>query len=191
MLQQLLTAGCELDTRDRDSRSALAYAARRGHAAVVGFLLDKGLAAAQSDMHGLTPLHQAVLAKSGAVAELLLQRGADVCARDSNGLTAYKLAKRFLPPDMPESRAVLAALQEHIKALPVEKQVEAGYSSAAAEAAAAAAAAAATAAVTATAAVETAAAAEVEAARGSENGGQTRGSENGGQSEEGPSVSIE
>jgi hypothetical protein len=132
VLQQLRTAGTDLLLRDRDSRSALAYAARRGHVVVAAWLLDAGLAAAQCDMHGLTPLHQAVLAKSTPVVELLLARGADPCARDSNGLTAYKLAKRFLPPDLPDSRSVLAELQRFIKLLPQEQQVAAGLASAAA-----------------------------------------------------------
>jgi hypothetical protein len=131
VLQLLRAAGADLATRDRDSRSALAYAARRGHSGVAAWLLDVGLSAKQSDMHGLTPLHQAVLAKSAPMVELLLARGADPCARDSNGLTAYKLAKRFLPPDQAESRSVLSELQRFLKTLPLEQQAAAGLTSAA------------------------------------------------------------
>ncbi len=81
-------------------------------------------------MHGLSPLHQAVLAKSPEMAEVLLRAGADVLARDSNGLTAYKLAKRFLCVEIPASRDVLVVLQQWIKALPSSaSQIAAGMSS--------------------------------------------------------------
>jgi hypothetical protein len=92
----LVQHGADPMTCDKDGRNALHYSARRGHTEVVLWLLDeKHLSVSQTDVHALTPLHQSVLGKSPHVAALLLDRGADVNAKDANGCTPLDLALRF------------------------------------------------------------------------------------------------
>jgi Kinesin motor domain/Ankyrin repeats (3 copies)/Ankyrin repeat len=92
----IVKCGGDISACDKDGRNALHYAARRGHLDVVQWLIDEmKQSVRQTDAHALTPLHQAVLGKSVAIVQLLLKSGADVNARDSNGSTPLKLAKRF------------------------------------------------------------------------------------------------
>ena len=129
-VELLVREGAVIGWTDKDARSALAYTSRRGHVDIGQWLLDRGLPASQCDVHGLTPLHQAVLARSVPMVEILLRAGADILARDSNGLVPYKLAKRFLSADHPSSADVVATLQKWIAALATsEEKRAAGMSS--------------------------------------------------------------
>ena len=130
VLEALVAAGADVGAVDKDARGGLFYAARHGQAEACAWLLQKGASQAQ-DVHGLSPLHMAVLARSAACCALLLRHGANVCAKDLNGLTPYKLAKRFLSPVCYyESRLVLLALQEHIAGLGQAVREEAGLTAA-------------------------------------------------------------
>lgn len=73
-----------------DRHRALALAAQRGHAAVVGLLLDTGEDPNRYNPNGshahATPLHQAAIGNHHAVVKLLVERGARLDIRD----TIYK-----------------------------------------------------------------------------------------------------
>lgn len=80
----LLEAGVELG----DAARQLRLAAAAGSADIVSAMLDFGhctAAAAAADAEGRTALHAAAAAGSSEVCEVLLQHGADVCARDAQG----------------------------------------------------------------------------------------------------------
>jgi len=126
IVQSLVRAGCPVTSYDKDARNALAYAARRGHVEVASWLISQGVSPNAADIHGLTPLHQAVLGRHTAVCELLLAASADLKVRDSNGNTAYKLAKRFGADDRDDSRAVLLCLESRLKTMTIDEQIASG-----------------------------------------------------------------
>lgn len=128
IVQSLVRAGCPVTSYDKDARNSLAYAARRGHVEVASWLISQGVSPNAADIHGLTPLHQAVLGRHTAVCELLLGASADLKVRDSNGNTAYKLAKRFGADDRDDSRAVLLCLESRLKTMSVDEQIASGFS---------------------------------------------------------------
>jgi len=80
---------------DREGRDALHYACRKGHEALVAWLLQQRAhggggscdvgGVQRADVFGLSPLHQAALGRSRAVAQLLLEAGADPRAVDLRG----------------------------------------------------------------------------------------------------------
>jgi ankyrin repeat protein len=63
--------GANIGLKDRDERTALHLAARRGHEAVVLLLLEKGVNAHAEDRDGKTALHLAVSKGLDAAAQLL------------------------------------------------------------------------------------------------------------------------
>lgn len=79
-----------IHARDTDGSTALHCAAWKGHRAIVDFLLRAGAAL---DLHsnnehwGTTPLHAAAHANQAAIAKMLIDKGADVNARDKAGRT--------------------------------------------------------------------------------------------------------
>jgi hypothetical protein len=118
VLQELVRRGDALDSVDGEARSALMYACRRGHTGTAAWLLGRGCDPLQVDVHGLTALHQAVLGRSPATVELLLQPAegrpspaALLSARDCNGTSPPELAGRFLSPAVPEEKLLLTCLR--------------------------------------------------------------------------------
>ena len=82
-LEVLIDRGAaELAARSPDGWTALHLAAFFGHLETVAMLLDRGADSAARSTNELenTPLHAALAAGRGAVAELLVERGADVNA---------------------------------------------------------------------------------------------------------------
>jgi len=116
------------DVRDDNDRSPIQYAARCGRADVVAWLVSNGVDMCQKDRHGLTPLHQGVLARSLAVVRLLLSLGTDVMTQDSAGATPYSLAVQLLKDeDTIDGRAIVVILRSWIlNELPEESREPAG-----------------------------------------------------------------
>ncbi len=92
----LLALGADPNLRDEQGRQALVLAARAGDAGLVAQLLEAGAKVAEgSTVDGRSALHVAAAAGYGRIASLLLARGADRNARDSQGLTPTDLAARY------------------------------------------------------------------------------------------------
>ena len=81
-----------VDAVDAEGRSALLYAARRGHGPVVGALVEAGAAVDARDECGLTALSAASSAGHADVVAALLRAGADPAATDESGASALRLA---------------------------------------------------------------------------------------------------
>ncbi len=81
MVRLLLAAGADLEGEDRWGRTPLDWAARDDRADAMRALLGAG-ADAGKHRDGTTPLHQA---RSRAAVALLLERGAELDARDTSG----------------------------------------------------------------------------------------------------------
>ena len=81
-----------VDERDAEQRTALHWAADRGHAAVVDALVHANADVNARDNAGQTPLHYAALCEHEQVARALVAAGADVDATDDDGDTPRSLA---------------------------------------------------------------------------------------------------
>ena len=90
----LLEAGADADARDRLGNSPLHEAAGAGDPAMVALLLDMGVVVEVHGTDGSTPFHMALRqwGSSLAVAETLLEAGADVNARNRLGRNSLHLA---------------------------------------------------------------------------------------------------
>jgi hypothetical protein len=78
----------DLNKKGHLERTALHWAAVRGHEAVVRLLLDKGADIETRDGNGWTALHWAAKWGHEAMVRLLLDKGTDIEARDGSGWTA-------------------------------------------------------------------------------------------------------
>jgi ankyrin repeat protein len=85
-------------TKERES--ALAAAARQGHAPIVEYLLQHGANVNARNIFGNTPLMSAAQCKNETVVRLLLQAGADVRSTGAQGETAYLYAARYCSPQV-------------------------------------------------------------------------------------------
>eukprot|EP00160_Parvularia_atlantis_P021053 Unigene8966_Nuclearia_a/m.27450 Unigene8966_Nuclearia_a/g.27450 ORF Unigene8966_Nuclearia_a/g.27450 Unigene8966_Nuclearia_a/m.27450 type:complete len:176 (+) Unigene8966_Nuclearia_a:57-584(+) len=85
----MLDAGASVDARDDNGYSPLQAAASYGHAELLELLLKRGANPIIRDCDDDTPLHQA---ETVACAQLLLDHGADLLAKNSEGLTAEEVA---------------------------------------------------------------------------------------------------
>lgn len=124
----LMEKGAPLDVLDGEGRTALQVAAQFGNSGVVTILLDRQRNAIKSaDSHGMTLLHYTAKGPQlpsfsvvslprlpaeafvgcGPTAQLLLDRGADLQARDEEGLTALHYAAAT--GNLPTLRALLDA----------------------------------------------------------------------------------
>ncbi|KAK3940661.1 hypothetical protein QBC46DRAFT_353953 [Diplogelasinospora grovesii] len=79
-----LLASGELDanSRDKDGRTPLSWAAEKGNEAIVKLLLQNGVDFNAKDTDGRTPLMWATLKGHEAIVKLLLENGVDVNAKD-------------------------------------------------------------------------------------------------------------
>jgi hypothetical protein len=98
--------GADVEAEDSGGRTALLWASRNGHEAVVRLLLEQGADVEAKDSGGQTALLWASRNGHEAVIRLLLEQGADVEAKDSDGRTALLWAS------MNEHEAVVRLLLE-------------------------------------------------------------------------------
>lgn len=88
---RLLGGGADADALDEDGRDALHYAAARGHKEMVRFLLSRGASPVHVADNG-TALHWAAFWNRPEIARMLVEGGAVVDGRDTEGRTALHAA---------------------------------------------------------------------------------------------------
>jgi ankyrin repeat protein len=98
VMDSLLRAGIDIDSRDRHGQTTLMLAARLGHEQVVQLLLRQEAALDMTAKHRLSALMLAVINRHAAVAKMLVAAGADTAIRGSgapgfSGKTAADLAE--------------------------------------------------------------------------------------------------
>jgi ankyrin repeat protein len=92
MVNLLIQQGAHVDERCANGSTSLHLAARQGHVAAAGALLDAHASVNHADSSGCTPLHIAVQSKKLLMMQLLLDAGADLEATDHEGRTPLLLA---------------------------------------------------------------------------------------------------
>ena len=89
VVQLLLSAGADINAHGPEKRTALIYAIQAEQPEMALFLLEqKGIDPEAREAHGSTPLVEAVVFDQLKVAEVLLEKGADINARGPVGRTA-------------------------------------------------------------------------------------------------------
>lgn len=96
-VRRLISAGADVDARDRHGQSALMLAAHRGDLEVAAALVERGADLDVTAKYQLSALMLAVVAGHVDVVRLLARAGADLTLRGSGapgfaGKTAYDLA---------------------------------------------------------------------------------------------------
>ena len=83
VIREVLSTGCDIKLTDNDVWPPLILAAKNGNAEALQELIrcemaqKGGVKSIHADVHGLTPLHQAVLSESKECVRILLEHGAD------------------------------------------------------------------------------------------------------------------
>jgi ankyrin repeat protein len=97
MAALLLSRGANVNEIDDDKISVLSWAVISNHSNIVQLLLAKGAKVNQVDNFGMTPLLYAASIDYGdtAVLQQLIAAGADVSAKNKEGLTALDLARNY------------------------------------------------------------------------------------------------
>ncbi len=97
MVEFLIGKGANSDEADDDKISLLGWATIANNAGMVEALLGKGAKVNHLDNHGMTPLLYAASVDFGdtVVLEKLIAAGADVSAKNKQGLSALDLAKSY------------------------------------------------------------------------------------------------
>lgn len=90
-----LADGAEVNAREGDGSTALAWAAMRSNVEIARLLLEKGADPNLANELGIGPLALATRNGSPALASLLLERGADADLARENGETALMTAARL------------------------------------------------------------------------------------------------
>jgi ankyrin repeat protein len=97
LVEYLIQKGANPNDADDDGITALGWATLTNHADVVQALLARGAKANHVDRFGMTPLLYAASIDFGdtAVIEKLIAGGADLKAKNKEGMTAFDLAKNY------------------------------------------------------------------------------------------------
>jgi len=91
MMELLVSRGADVNKANALGETALMHAAWRGNRDAVQWLIGKGARVNSEPMHW-SALHYAVFADHWEVANLLLQNGADINARSTNGSSVLMMA---------------------------------------------------------------------------------------------------
>jgi cytohesin len=95
-VKQLISAGTDVNARDKNGSTALCLAIRRGHADVVEALISSGADVNAenrgSDILGQAPLHTAARLDDLEIARILIAHGADIGTWDPSHGTALHIA---------------------------------------------------------------------------------------------------
>lgn len=93
----LVEFGADVHSKNRNGHTAIYYVVIHGNLDLARFLLDRGVnpsTVCEADGH-LTLLHVAIRRRFGDVARLLVERGADLGARDSFGRTPMRMVEEY------------------------------------------------------------------------------------------------
>jgi ankyrin repeat protein len=77
MMRLLLEKGAELESKDKDGRTSLPWAAANGHEVVVKLLLEKGTELESKNNNRQAPLSLAPASEHEVVVKLLLEKDAE------------------------------------------------------------------------------------------------------------------
>lgn len=83
-VQRLISAGQDVNVRDKKGETPLHWAADGNHYSVAKLLIKKGAYVNARDMNGNTPLHYAAYRGNKKITELLISKGADINAKDNS-----------------------------------------------------------------------------------------------------------
>ena len=100
IVEQLLSLGFDIDSRDSNGQTPLMFAARYDQPDLFRFLIDRGSDPTLKDNHGWTLLHFAAAGGSDDIIEKLLFLGLDIDSRNNSGLTPLMTAAFCHPPDL-------------------------------------------------------------------------------------------
>ncbi|MBN1492323.1 MAG: ankyrin repeat domain-containing protein [Phycisphaerae bacterium] len=116
VVEVLLAAGAKVDSLDENRSTALIDAAEMNQPKVAKVLLENGAVVERLTAHGM-PLHIAARDGSKELIKLLLEHGAGVNAKDKNGWTPLRWARRHLTDArsarLQERKEAEAVLLEH------------------------------------------------------------------------------
>eukprot|EP00640_Fibrocapsa_japonica_P004363 CAMPEP_0113943038 /NCGR_PEP_ID=MMETSP1339-20121228/17019_1 /TAXON_ID=94617 /ORGANISM="Fibrocapsa japonica" /LENGTH=228 /DNA_ID=CAMNT_0000947773 /DNA_START=60 /DNA_END=746 /DNA_ORIENTATION=- /assembly_acc=CAM_ASM_000762 len=91
VVRVLVQGGADLNLRNPAGWTALMYAAANGSQSIVSFLLKHG-AKVDNELHGTTPLHEAVVRGHKGVVHIILNSGASIHCRNEYGDTPLDVA---------------------------------------------------------------------------------------------------
>ncbi len=91
LMRVFLAQGADIDYRNGNGETALLLAAWQGRKAAVEWLLERGAKVNAGDRQW-SALHYAVFAGHGDITNLLVERGADIDAKSSNGSSVLMMA---------------------------------------------------------------------------------------------------
>ncbi len=93
--QKLIKKGANIKQKAHKGNSILTAASLGGDANIVRYLIKKGLDINHQGSDKNTPLHAAFMMLKTYIVEILMQEGADATIKNSKGISAYDLAKKW------------------------------------------------------------------------------------------------